>query len=93
MCPKRIRMLASVYDVRSNSVFERSQQDVCFSSDRWGNRPASSWIAEDFGARIGRYCLFISIATRKKVEMMRAPALMLPRRLPVTFDCPPLRRR
>ena len=35
------------------------------------------------------YCLFISIATRKKVEMMRAAASMLPRKLPVTFDCPP----
>ena len=39
------------------------------------------------------YCLYLSIATRKKVAMMRVAASMPPRKLPATFDCPPLRRR
>ncbi len=61
------------------------------------NRPRSTnWRAElrrTSSRPTERYCLFLSIVTRKKVAMRPAAALMLPRRLPVTFDCPPLRQR
>ena len=56
-------------------------------------RPPGGRCVERLRGEDVSYFLFLSIATRMKVAMMRADALMLPRRLPVTLDRPPLRRR
>ena len=71
----------------------KDRRCCCFTDRHCSKDPGWALGRSGRAARIVCYCLFLSIATRKKVAMMRVAASMLPRKLPVTFDCPPLRRR
>jgi hypothetical protein len=69
----------------------RGELDVKFWPRKLSGHLSS--IARRSGRFTSHHCFFCSNAIRNNVAIIRAPATNVPRTVPETFDCPPVRQR